>query len=103
MRTPMSEIAVEPERGQIFCGSPHALNWARETAELAQRCFPVDCEVSFTLEQDPESEVQWLLVDVAVKQNATDVLGCYRRFTAQWIEQMPSEVRSLIRVTFHVV
>jgi hypothetical protein len=99
----MSEITTEAISGPGRSQSPQTLEWIRETIELAERCFRTETRPTLAHEQDPESDAEWFLIDVAVQRGSGDALEFYRRFIAQWIKQMPPEARSLIHVTFHVV
>lgn len=66
---------------------------------MARESFPAGSEITFAVEQDPESDAEWLAIDVRVK-DGSDALACYNKFIAAWVSFPNTEARQLINLTF---
>ena len=58
-------------------------------------------EIGFVVEQDPESDDEWIAIDVTVADDVDDVVAQHNEFTRQWVAAVPPDVWSVIRVLFH--
>jgi uncharacterized protein (TIGR02996 family) len=100
----LTEYADDPDAVRRFCSHHRILAPARSAVDTARQCFPPDSHVSIRLERDPESDAEWLVVDVAVKRGQSfRPIESHRRFVQQWAMTTRSEARDLIRLTFHRV
>jgi hypothetical protein len=96
----LSEIAADPDEIRKLCQTPQALSNLLEAVDMAKQHFLGAIKVSVRTECDPESEAAWVVVDVAVNQQA-DVINNYENFIEQWVRATDPETRALIHPTFH--
>jgi hypothetical protein len=99
----LSDRSAQPERVRAFCNSFGIMSSAVLAVKLAEKHFSSDSNLSLVLEDDPDSNQQWLLIEVSVKDRSTDVIQCYRNYTRELGRMVAGERRHLIRLTFYLV
>src|SRR4051794_501145 len=61
----LSEISAEPNEVRRICNTPQAIESLQSVVGMARRHFVVGSRISARVEQDPESDAEWVLIDVA--------------------------------------
>src|SRR5258707_826600 len=73
----VSQLAPDPDSVRRLCNTPNAMTGLRTAVDIACRAFPVGSPVTLRVEQDPESEEECVVVDVAVQKGGPSVaLNC---------------------------
>jgi len=81
----------------------HGLTAHLETAlRLVGETFPPGSPTTLELEGDPDTEGQWIVIDVRYSGNPGVVLNHYNQFVACWIAVTPPWVGNFLRLTFKV-
>ena len=70
--------------------------------QLAEVAFPAGSTLSLRVEEDPESEGKWVVMDWGVRATVDEAVGAYRRFIDEWTALAPPWVGGLLRVTFYL-
>jgi hypothetical protein len=65
--------------------------------------FPAAGDLVVRLEQDPEIDGQWIVIDVAAAGPVDDVLAVYDQCTADWVAFLPPEALNLLCLTYRLV
>lgn len=83
-----------------FATRRELLGHLHTAARLAESAFAPVRALDFVLEGDPESDEEWIAIDVPVAEDVDDVLLRNAAFTRQWVASVPADVRSVIRVLY---
>ena len=78
------------------------LSYVAEAKKLAEQCFPSRTALDICLDDDPEEEGQWIVVEVTMEQDANDFLKAYNRCISLWSERIPTEALALIRLSYNL-
>jgi hypothetical protein len=70
---------------------------------IGARTFPAGSQVALQVEEDPEIEGKWIVVDWSLGAAVDEALPCYRRFVTEWTAAAPPGVGNFLRFTFHLV
>jgi hypothetical protein len=98
----LSYYSSDPDEVRRFCLQNHILSSAEKAIEVAERCFASN-RLSVQVEKDPESEEEWLIIDVDVRGEVKDVLAAYDTFKTEWLFLAGSYGQSLIRVLYNIL
>jgi hypothetical protein len=86
-----------------------ALAAARDLAEhlavavdLAAMVFPAGSTVNLQIEEDPEAEGKWIVMDWGLPTSGDEALRYYQRFVTEWNALAPPWVGNFLRATFHL-
>jgi hypothetical protein len=83
-----------------FC-QKHSIVAHVETAKTAvDECFPARKALHIGLDEDPEEDGQWVVIEVVVDQDADEFLEAYNRCISLWAERIPSAALALIRLSY---
>ena len=85
-----------------FCRTHGIEDEAGEAWELVKSHFPSDSTISLRVDDDPETDGEWLVFDVSSSAPVDTVLHCYDAFLTEWTAAAPPEVDKLIRVTLNL-
>lgn len=69
---------------------------------LARETFPAGSALALRLEEDPDAEGRWVVMDWTVPATERDALADYTRFVSEWNALTPPWVGKYLRVTFFV-
>jgi hypothetical protein len=97
-----SESAPAPDAARDFCTRHNLTQHVLKAVSLAGNAFAAADQIVVRLERDPESEMEWLAIDTAVKEGDPSTLDSYKRLVGEWLRVAPTEARDLIQFTFHV-
>lgn len=100
MATTLADQLLPPDVA-AFAERHDLLGHLRTATRLAESAFAPVRAISFVVERDPESDDEWIAVDVTVADDVEDVLAQNTDFTRHWVAAVPPEVWSAIRVLFH--
>jgi hypothetical protein len=91
------------DRVRDFCSRHGIEQEAQAALEMAQRHFP-DSAISARIESDPESEAEWLVLDMEVSEKSA-VLESYDRLIQEWVSSasISASSRDHFCFTFHLV
>jgi hypothetical protein len=99
----LAHLSHEPERVKSFCQAQEMTGSALTAVRMAERHFPTGSKIALSVETDPESDGEWLVVDVAVPTRAGDALQSYDRFIREWAMVPNGLARERISLTFSLV
>lgn len=85
-----------------FCSQKSILTYLQRAIETIYDCFPSVKNLRVLPEQDPETDEEWLLIDVTLEGNVTEILDLYDEYTRRWVTLTPLSVRDNIRVTYNI-
>ena len=77
-KAPQAQLSDEPTS---FCSEHGLLSYIPVAIELIERCFPSLQELHLLHEQDPETEEEWLVLDITTRGDEKQVLEAYDRYT----------------------
>lgn len=102
MPTALLEHAV-PEDVREFASQRQLLPHLERAIRLAEIAFHPVHRMTFEVETDPETGEQWIAVDVTVDTDGDDVLRRDKAYALEWVTTTPTEVRSYVRVLYHIL
>lgn len=70
--------------------------------EIIYESFPPVRQWSLLLEQDPETDEKWLLIDIAVEGTANEILDAYDKYIDRWVLEAPDYIREIIKLSFRI-
>jgi len=85
-----------------FCSQKDIFPYLQTAIETIYDCFPSVKNLHVLSEQDPETDDEWLLIDVTLEGNVTEILDLYDEYTRRWVTLTPLFVRNNIRVTYNI-
>lgn len=86
-----------------FCSEHNLFDALRISIELVRKCFPSVDLAYVRHEYDPETEEEWLAVDISVESEIEDVLDRYDIYTRLWISLVPWASREKIRLSYDIL
>jgi hypothetical protein len=91
-----------PDEVEAFCLA-HGLAGHLSTAvKLARTCFdPITLQIE--LDQDDDTDEQWIVVRVDVRGSQESVLAAKQRYTGAWVAAVPWPERHSINLSFNIV
>ena len=91
---------VLPEDVSRYCAA-HQLTPYLETAlRLAEEAFAPVQRLQITLEADPETGEEYLVIEVAMGDRGDRVLEQKKRYTRAWVQAAPPDIRRHIRLAY---
>jgi hypothetical protein len=102
MPSALLEHAV-PEDVIEFASRRQLLPHLERAIRLAETAFHPVHRMTFEVETDPETGEQWVAVDVTVDTDGEDVLRRDWAYALEWVKTTPPDVRSWVRVLYHVM
>jgi hypothetical protein len=86
-----------------FCSQRDILQYLLDAIRLVKSCFPTLQELQIEPEKDPETDDEWLVLDVTVKGDVNEILDQYDNYTDQWVSSVPWPERNMIRLSYHLI
>ncbi|MGA2403521.1 MAG: hypothetical protein ABSG91_17745 [Syntrophobacteraceae bacterium] len=97
---PPLRVPSLPEDMYAFA-EKHGLWGNLETAvKLLNDCFPGATSGQLKLENDPETEEEWLVIEFEIDEEIDDILNSYDFYTDLWISSVPWPEREKIRLSY---
>jgi hypothetical protein len=87
-----------PREVTIFCEKRNLLSHLGVALRLAARLFDVSHDPRVTLETDPETDEQSVVIDIAAPMEVDEAVERVREYTRQWVQSAPPDVLGLIRL-----
>jgi hypothetical protein len=93
----LSEEVVE------FCEARHLLGHLETALRIAEQTLqPID-RLSVTIESDPESDEETVVVDVWIRATVDEGLSRKAAFTRQWIDSVPASIVGQIILLHYLI
>lgn len=86
-----------------FCSHYQIFGYLQLAVKLVYECFPSAAGVSVEMERDPESDDEWLLMTVQLRERIEAVLRQYDTYTRRFIGSVPLPQRNKIRFNYDLV
>lgn len=86
-----------------FCSEHGLLSYIPVAIELIERCFPPLQDLHLLHEQDPETDEEWLVLDITLPGDEKQVLEAYDRYTDGWVAAVPWAVQQKVRLSYNIV
>jgi hypothetical protein len=71
--------------------------------DLIERHFPSIDKLDLYLEHDPETEEEWLVLDLTLRGEVDEVLDNYDKYTDHWVSSVPWPQRQKIRLSYNII
>jgi hypothetical protein len=72
-----------------FCSRESLLDYLPLALELVGECFPSARALRVQVEQDPETDDEWLTLNFTVHGETDDILDQHDEYTDRWISAVP--------------
>ena len=100
---PVAAPHVLPEEVSQYCAA-HQLTPYLETAlRLAEEAFAPVKRLKTTLETDPETGEEYLVIEVVMADRGDRVLDQKKRYTRAWVQAAPHDIRRRIRLAYDFI
>jgi hypothetical protein len=86
-----------------FCLQMGILHYLYIAIDLLQKCFPTIKKLQPQIEKDPETEEEWLILDISLEGEVDTILDDYNSYTDKWVSSVPWPERQLIRLSYDIV
>jgi hypothetical protein len=86
-----------------YCAKHQLLPHVETAIRLAETHFHPVHELCVGVEEDPEIEDDYLVIDVSVAMGSDEVLRRYDAYTLAWIDSAPQEKREKICMLYHIL
>ncbi len=96
------ERQISPEILQ-FCSQNGILQSLPVAIDLIERHFPSNDKLDLYLEHDPETEEEWLVLDLTLRGEVDEVLDNYDKYTDHWVSSVPWPQRHKIRLVYNII
>ena len=85
-----------------FCAKKGISLYLKRALNTIYTCFPSIKKLDLFPEQDPETEEQWLLIDITVDGTVDEILQYYDNYIDRWVSSVPESVREFIRLSYSI-
>ncbi len=86
-----------------FCYRHKLMEHVKTSIALIKKCFPSYENISAEFVEDMESDEQWILINVFVRDKIDRILDMYDKYTEEWIDKVPWPESSKIRISYHPI
>jgi hypothetical protein len=86
-----------------FCQRHGVLQYIPEALKIIKCSFSNINTIYTELLQDPDSNEQWLVINVEVKGEIEDILDMYDKYTGEWVSRVPWPQRGKIRLSYIII
>jgi len=76
--------------------------YLQTTFDIIYQSFPLIRKLRLLQEQDPETDEEWLLIDITVDGEIEEILDGYDGYVKKWVSSVPSSVRENIRLSYNI-
>ncbi len=97
----LPEARLTPQVSE-FCSQKGISEYLKTALNIINESFPPVRILHLLKEQDPETEEQWLLIDITVDGSINDILEGYDHYVDQWVASAPESIRESIRLSYSV-
>jgi hypothetical protein len=85
------ELALPPDVRK-FCEARGVLDYLNLALRLAAQTFELDGDPRMTVETDPETDEESVVIDVSSPVGCDEALEQEHQFTRQWVASVPPDV-----------
>lgn len=97
-----SPLDAAPLAVRAFVAAHELTEHLATAVRLAEGSFPAGSVLSLQVEEDPDCEGKWIVMDWTLPATVEDALRDHKRFVSEWTAVAPPWVGNVMRVTFHV-
>jgi hypothetical protein len=94
--------AIDPDAVRAFCLRHGSLVDLQAALRLIATIFPPRKSLTVKTSSDPESDAEWLLIEMIVEATPDEALDCYRRYVKELVRSIPPERRANVRLAYGV-
>lgn len=94
-----SELDLSPQVG-AFCRQHRVTSHLKAAVALVRESFPFLQDLNMRLESDPEEAGEWIVIEVAAKEDIDTFLAAYNECVDRWARQLPTKALSVIRLSY---
>jgi N-6 DNA Methylase len=76
--------------------------YLKKALDIIYQSFPLIRDLRLLQEQDPETDEEWLLIDITVDGGIEEILDSYDNYVKKWVFSVPSSVRENIRLSYNI-
>lgn len=91
-----------PPQILIFCGKKGILAHLMTAVRLVENTFSSIKQLSFEIQQDPETEEEWITISVVLTGEIQKILREYSQYTRSLVATVPWPQRDLIRLAYDI-
>lgn len=96
-----TEIDLSPEVTD-FCNRKGITGYIKTAIKIIRRSFVSIKEMEFIIEQDPEIDNEWLLIDIKVDGTVEELLTAYDNYIEEWVSNAPEMARDNIKLSYGI-
>jgi hypothetical protein len=86
-----------------FCSRERVTSYLPTAVNSVERNFPTISELKIEVEQDPETEDEWLVLNVTIRGEVDEVLNNYDKYINYWVSSVPWPERQKIRLLYNII
>jgi hypothetical protein len=96
-----AELAFPPDVRR-FCEDRGSLEYLRLALRLAAQTFQLHSDPLVTLEADPETDEEAVIIDVWSPMSCDEAVARKLQYTRQWVQSIPPDVIGTIRLILSI-
>ena len=102
-QTPKKQLEAQLNQNIADLSIKKGLRQYLQTAfDIIYQSFPLIRKLRLLQEQDPETDEEWLLIDITVDGEIEEILDSYDDYVKKWVSLVPSSVRENIRLSYNI-
>jgi len=86
-----------------FCSQERITSYLPSAVNSVEKNFPTTTELKIEVEQDPETEEEWIVLNVTIRGEVDEVLDNYDKYVNYWVSTVPWPERQKIRLLYNVI
>jgi hypothetical protein len=86
-----------------FCSRERITSYLPSAINSIERNFPTTSELKIEVEQDPETDEEWLVLNVTTRGEVDEVLNHYDKYINYWVSTVPWPERQKIRLLYNII
>jgi len=95
------DIDLSPEVNG-FCKRKGISKYLKAAIEIIRNAFASIKELDFIIEKDPDTDDEWLLIDIKVDGTIEEILAYYDVYIEQWVTTAPAIARDKIKLSYGI-
>jgi len=93
---------ITPEIAE-FCSRERITSYLPTAVNSIEMNFPTISELKIEVERDPETEEEWLVLNVTIRGEVEEVLNNYDKYINYWVSTVPWPERQKIRLLYNII
>lgn len=86
-----------------FCEGHGIQRYLQSAISLAKEYFPFIQELTLEVEGDPESNEEWVTIDITVEGNIEEIIENYDNYISKFISIIPWPEREKIILSYNII